>query len=222
MSDEVLWFGFALLDMCLVIVIFRFFGRAGLLALLVFNLLLCNIQVLKTVELFGLTATLGNVLYGSVFLITDLLSEIYGKKQAQRAVLLGFIVLGMSALYMHIALQFTPAPGDFAQPHLAAVFGLVPRVVFASMVAYLLSQYTDVWLFHLLRKKTRAKHLWLRNLASTGTSQLLDSTVFCLIAFWGIFAHTQLIEIILATYIFKLLVALLDTPFVYLGRKYAR
>ncbi len=83
--NETLWILFALADLCMVLVVYRLFGRVGLFGLMVFNLLLCNIQVLKTVELFGLTTTLGNVLYASVFLSTDLLSEFYGKKRsAQR------------------------------------------------------------------------------------------------------------------------------------------
>ena len=195
--NEILWIIFALVDLCMVLVVYRMFGRVGLFGLMVFNLLLCNIQVLKTVELFGLTTTLGNVLYASVFLATDLLSEFYGKKEARKGVLLGFVALVMMVAYMQIALYFKPAPDDFAQPHLAALFGFLPRIALASMVAYLISQIHDVWAFHAIKERTGNKLLWLRNNASTMVSQLLDSVIFCVIAFWGMFPIEVFWEIML-------------------------
>jgi len=217
--NELLWISFALADLCMVLVVFRLFGRVGLFGLLVFNLLLCNIQVLKTVELFGLTTTLGNVLYASVFLATDLLSEFYGKKEAKKGVLLGFVALVMMVGYMQIALYFRPAADDFAQPHLAALFGFMPRIALASMVAYLVSQLHDVWAFHAIRERTGGRLLWLRNNASTMVSQLLDSAIFCAIAFWGLFPVNVFLEILLSTYVIKVVVAGLDTPFIYLARR---
>ncbi|WP_207260793.1 queuosine precursor transporter [Desulfovibrio sp. Huiquan2017] len=216
--NELLWILFALMDLCMVLVVYRLFGKVGLFGLMVFNLLLCNIQVLKTVELFGLTTTLGNVLYASVFLSTDLLSEFYGKKEARKGVLLGFVTLVMMVGYMQIALYFQPAASDFAQPHLEALFGFLPRVALASMAAYLVSQLHDVWAFHAIRERTGEKHLWLRNNASTMISQLLDSAIFCIVAFWGVFPADVFMEILLSTYIIKVVVAALDTPFIYLAK----
>jgi len=216
--NETLWILFALADLCMVLVVYRLFGRVGLFGLMVFNLLLCNIQVLKTVELFGLTTTLGNVLYASVFLSTDLLSEFYGKKEARKGVLLGFVTLAMMVGYMQIALLFQPAADDFAQPHLSALFGFMPRIALASMAAYLISQMHDVWAFHAIKERTGGRMLWLRNNASTMISQLLDSSIFCIIAFWGLFPMNVFMEILLSTYIIKVAVAALDTPFMYLAR----
>lgn len=217
--NELLWIGFALLDLCLVLLVYRLFGRTGLFGLVVFNLIICNIQVLKTVELFGLTATLGNVLYASVFLSTDILSEKYGRKEAQKAVMLGFTALVMTTLYMQIALRFVPAPGDFAQPSLETLFGFLPRVALGSLCAYLVSQTHDVWAFHAIKARTGERHLWLRNNASTLVSQFLDSAIFCGIAFWGQFEAPVFFEILGTTYLFKLFVALADTPFIYLARR---
>ncbi|ACV67840.1 queuosine precursor transporter [Desulfohalobium retbaense] len=219
MPNELLWIGFALLDLSLVLLVFRLFGRVGLYGLIVFNLVICNIQVLKTIHLFGLTTTLGNILYASIFLSTDLLSEFYGKKEAQRGVLLGFCCLILATLYMQIALQFAPGPNDFAQPHLAAIFDFMPRVALGSMAAYLLSQWHDVWAFHAIRAKTGERWLWLRNNASTLVSQLIDSSVFCVIAFWGVFPFSVWLEILLTTYLIKALTAGLDTPFIYLAKR---
>ncbi|MEZ0575199.1 queuosine precursor transporter [Halodesulfovibrio aestuarii] len=217
--NEVLWISFAITDLCIALMLYRFFGRIGLFAVIVFNLLLCNLQVLKTVELFGLTTTLGNILYAGVFLATDMLSEFYGKREAQKGVLLGFVTLVLMTVYMQIALHFAPAADDFAQPHLEAIFGFLPRIAVASMLAYLTSQMHDVWAFHFWKEKTNGRMLWLRNNASTLVSQFLDSTIFCLIAFYGVFPTAVLVEILITTIIFKAVVSLLDTPFIYLARR---
>jgi len=217
--NELLWLGFALMDLSLVLVIYRFFGKTGLFGLIVFNLILCNIQVLKTIELFGMTTTLGNILYASVFLSTDMLSEFYGKKEAKKAVYLGFVVLVMAVVYMQLALMFNPAADDFVQPHLEAIFGFLPRVALGSMAAYVISQLNDVYVFHLLKDKMGQRHLWLRNNASTLLSQFLDSSVFCLVALWGLFPVDVWVEILFTTYLFKVIVAVMDTPFLYLARR---
>lgn len=219
MSNELLWLGFAVLDLSMVLVIFRYFGRVGLFAMIAFNLIICNLQVLKTVEMFGLTMTLGNIVYGSVFLATDLLSEHYGKEEARRGVLIGFVFLVLGTLYMQIALLFAPAPDDWAQPHLAAIFDFLPRVALGSLLAYGVSQLHDVWAFHYWKKKTGGRHLWLRNNASTVVSQLLDSTIFCFVAFAGVFPWEVFWQILVTTYLVKLVVAAFDTPFMYLSRR---
>ncbi|MCG8530296.1 MAG: queuosine precursor transporter [Desulfovibrionales bacterium] len=217
--NEVLWISFAIADLCIALMLYRFFGKIGLFAVIVFNLLVCNIQVLKTLELFGLTTTLGNILYAGVFLATDMLSEFYGKREAQKGVMLGFVTLVLMTVYMQIALHFTPNADDFAQPHLEAIFGFLPRIAVASMVAYLTSQTHDVWAFHFWKRKTEGKMLWLRNNASTLVSSLIDSSIFCLIAFYGVFPAAVLVEIMLTTVLFKAFVSILDTPFIYLARR---
>lgn len=216
--NELLWISFALIDLFLTLIVFRFFGRAGLFALIAMNVIICNIQVIKTVELFGLTTTLGNVLYGSIFLITNMLAEFYGKKEAQKGVLLGFVTLILAMAYMKIATLYIPHSTDFIQPHLEAIFDLMPRIALASLVAYSISQFHDVWAFQFWRRKTKGRFLWLRNNASTLVSQFLDTLIFCSIAFIGLFELNEIIQIFISTYIMKALVSLLDTPFIYAGR----
>lgn len=216
--NELLWIIFAVADLCMVLAVYRIFGKTGLFALIVFNLLLCNIQVMKTVELFGLTTTLGNILYASVFLTTDMISEFHGREEAKKAVMLGFVTLLMMVGYMQLALLFQPAADDFAQPHMTALFGFMPRIALGSLAAYLVSQMHDVWLFHFIKDRTGSKHLWLRNNASTMVSQLLDSLVFCSIAFLGLFPMAVWWEIVISTYVVKLVVAAVDTPFIYLAK----
>lgn len=222
MSNELLWILFMVLDLSVALVVFKLFKKNGLYALIVANIILCNIQVTKNVELFGLTATLGNILYGSIFFATDILSEVYGKKEAKKGVLLGFVSLILMTVYMQIALQFNPAPSDLVSEHMQAIFGFMPRIAIGSMAAYILSQYHDVWAFHFWKKKTGGKHLWLRNNLSTMVSQAIDSLIFCLIAFLGVYETGIWFEILLTTYIFKFIVAVFDTPFIYIGRRLAK
>ncbi|HOO77795.1 MAG TPA: queuosine precursor transporter [bacterium] len=222
MSNELLWLGFMLLDLGAVLVFFRAFGKYGLYMVMVTSIIVCNIQVMKLVTLFGLPATLGNILYAGLFFSTDILSEVYGKKEAKRGVWLGFAALILAMVYMQVALRFAPAPEDTAQPALEKIFSFFPRVALASLCAYLSSQLHDVWAFHYWKKKTSGRHLWIRNNASTMVSQLIDSAVFCLIAFYRVFPGPVLLEIFVTTYVFKLIVAAADTPFIYWGRRLGR
>lgn len=217
--NELVWFGFALLDLTAVVLLFRFFGRVGLIALMTFSLVLCNIQVLKIVHLFGITTTLGNILYSGIFLATDIMSECYGKKEARQAVLISFIFLILATVYMQIALIYIPAPEDFAQPHLEAIFGLLPRVTLASLLAYGISQHFDIFTFLHIKKITGGRFLWLRNNASTLASQFLNSLIFCSVAFYGLYPFGVVMEILFSTYIIKAIVTVLETPFVYAGRR---
>jgi len=213
--NEVLWIIFVIFDLTIAVLIYKKFGRLGLYGLIVMDIILCNIQVIKQINMFGLSATLGNLLYASIFFATDLLNEVYGRKEAQRAVVFGFIFLVLSMIVMQIALMFKPNESDFIQPALVRIFSFFPRIVIASLIAYLISQFHDVWAFNFWKKLTNKKYLWLRNNLSTMVSQLIDSLIFCVIAFWGKFPTNVFIEIVLTTYIFKWIIAAADTPFLY-------
>ena len=220
-ATELLWLAFVLVGLGTTILVFRFFGKEGLYVLAVASVIVANIQVTKTVVLFGLTATLGNVLYGSVFLATDVLTEVYGRREARRCVWFGFLAMGLVVVWMMFGLAFEPAPGDFAQDALTTVFGVMPRIAVGSLVAYLVSQHHDITAFHFWRQKTGGRHLWLRNCASTMVSQAIDSVLFCFIALWGLFDIGTWLQILLTTYLLKWIIALLDTPFLYLAVRFA-
>jgi uncharacterized integral membrane protein (TIGR00697 family) len=231
MPNEALWLGFLLCDMLLVLAVYRLFGKAGLAAYIVMAIIAANLQVQILVPLFGFTATLGNILYGSIFLCTDLLSEVHGKAEAKKAVWLGFVGIALLVVFMQIALQFGVEPFDEMQPHLSALFATLPRIVGGSLVAYLASQFHDVWAFHWWRQRTGGRLLWLRNCASTVVSQGLDITLFTLLALAplpllgsvpGFESWPVVIEVWWTAYVIKLLVALADTPFVYWGRAIGR
>jgi len=220
--NELLWIIFLLIDLSFTVLLFRFFGKKGLYAIISANIILCNIQVTKLVNLFGMTVTLGNILYGSIFLATDLLSEFYGKKEAQKAVNMGFIYVIFMTFVLQFSILFNPAPDDMVQDAMKTIFGFIPRIALGSIIAYLISQTHDVWAFHFWKTKTKDRKLWIRNNASTMVSQAIDSLFFCFIAFWGIYPKTVFLQILITTYVMKLVVAVMDTPFIYLAKKWSK
>lgn len=218
MSNELIWLIFLVLDFGLALLAIKAFGKSALYALVIVGIILCNIQVLKLVNLFGLTVTLGNIAYGSIFLATDLISECYGKKEASKAVLLGFFSLVAFTLFVQLTNLAIPSEFDTNSDLLAQLFKLSPRITLASITAYLISQYHDVWAFHWWKQKTNGKHLWLRNNMSTIISQLLDSVLFVFIAFYGVYEFNVVMSIFYTTLFFKWVIAILDTPIVYIGK----
>jgi uncharacterized integral membrane protein (TIGR00697 family) len=220
--NSALWFGFLILNLIVVVVVYRYFGKAGLYMVIVASVITANIQVLKTVRLFGLVSTLGNVIYGCVFLATDILSEVYGKKSAQRGVWLGFAGMVLVTVWMQISLIFIPDASDFAQESLETIFGIMPRIMAGSILAYLLSQHHDVLAFHYWKNKTEGRFLWLRNNASTMVSQIIDTVAFSLVALWGVFEIDVWWQILLTTYLMKWIVAVVDTPFIYLAKRLSK
>lgn len=224
MNNELLWFAEILVNFFMIILAYKLFGKWGLIMWIPVSVIVANIQVVQTVELFGFVSTLGNVVYATSFLITDILSENYGKKEANKAVWIGFFSLISMTILMNIALFYTPLEGDdFAvvtREATSTIFGLMPRIAVASLIAYLLSQRHDVWAFHFWKNRfPENRHLWIRNNLSTLISQIIDSAVFVLIAFYGVFETAVLFEVFLTTYFLKFLVAMLDTPFVYWGKQ---
>ncbi len=224
-TNEFIWFVFLLSTLLITLLLYKVFGKQGLYIAIISGVILANIQVVKLVDIFGFTATLGNILYGSVFFATDILNEVYGKKEARRGVMIGFAAMIVAVVYMQLAMIIRPSPFEEAQQihdSLAVIFSVMPRIVFASIVAYLFSQLHDVWAFNFWRKLTAGRHLWLRNNASTFVSQFIDSLIFTFIAFWGVYEIGTWVQIALTTYVFKWIVAAIDTPFLYAARGLAR
>ena len=224
MQNELLWLAMLLANFLLIILAYRLFGKWGLVMWIPISVIVANIQVIQTVELFGLVATLGNIVYATSFLVTDILSENYGKEEAKKAVWIGFFSLISMTFLMNLALKFLPLEGDkfagITHEATSTIFSLMPRIAVASLAAYLLSQRHDVWAYHFWKKRFSKDHqIWLRNNLSTMISQLIDSVVFVTIAFWGVYEWPVLIEIFLTTYLLKWVVAAADTPFVYWGKK---
>lgn len=209
----ILWIIATLAMASIAIVVGKKFGVHYPIAIMASLIVVANILAVKLVTFGPFVVPAGVLVFSVTFLITDLLSEIWGKKYARIAIWSGMIASVFMMLSALIAINWSIAPfmADF-QGSYEAVLGFTPRLVIASIIAYLISQHHDVWSFHWWKKKTKGKHLWLRNNASTLVSQALDSSIFASIAFWGI---TPIWPIIIGNFVVKAIIALVDTPFMY-------
>lgn len=204
---------------------YRMFGVVGLYAISALATVLANVEVLLVIDAFGLEQTLGNVLFGVTFLITDILSENEGKKEADRAVNLGIFASLFFLVISQSWLLYKPGTSDWAMDSFRTLFSNTPRMMFASLSVYAISQKFDVWLYHKWWELTRQKSgdgrsfLWLRNNGSTLISQLMNAILFNLIAFVGMYDWRTLMSIIISSYVIYIFTSLMDTPFVYLARR---
>jgi uncharacterized integral membrane protein (TIGR00697 family) len=183
-----------------------------LIGIFVVSLIVANIVSAKIVSFWGLVIPAAIVAYPLTFLITDVIGEIWGKGMANRVVKIGFICQLISLVLIGLSMLLPVAPFADNQAQFVGIMKSSFRVVAASLVAYLVSQSWDVWLFHKLKEKCNGKHKWLRNNASTLTSQMIDTAIFITIAFWGVVPNIWVM--ILSQYLIKAVYALLDTiPF---------
>lgn len=221
MPNELLFIASVLIYLGSVLLLYKLFGKNGLFVFAIFSTLLGNIAVCKCIDLFGTSTTAGNVLYASTFLVTDILSEKYGKKEATKAVKYSFSIMLLWLLGTQLILAFTPNANDYIDESLGVVFGVVPRITIASLIGFVCSQNIDVFLYHFIWNKTgnTEKGLWKRNNGSTLISQAVDTILFTTLAFWGTYPTNVFISILITTYVFKVVVAVLDTPFIYIARK---
>ena len=208
-----------------VLLAYRLFGKAGLLAISACASILANIEATMMIEAFGMEQTLGNVLFAATFLVTDILSECESKKDAQTAVWLGVFASAFFLVLNQSWLLYTPGPSDFVSESIHTVFGSTPRLLLASLTVYALSQALDVWLYHKWWGLTerlsgnKRNHLWLRNTGSTLISQIVNTLCFTMLAFWGVYDFATLISIFLSSYIIFIVTSVLDTPAAYLARR---
>lgn len=204
---------------------YRFFGKAGLYCLSAVATILANIEVLLLIRAFGMEQTLGNVLFAVTFLITDILSECEGKKAANKAVWIGMASSLFFLLLSQSWLLYVPSEGDWAMESFRKIFSSTPRMLLSSFLVYAISQLFDVWLYHkwwaFTEKKTgdRRRFLWLRNNGSTLVSQILNTLLFTLFAFYGTYDMGTILSIFVSSYVIFIFTSLLDTPVLYLARK---
>lgn len=226
--QSLLWVLTVCLDLSLTLLMFRFFGKQGLYAVICLNVLLCNLQGPKLTTVFGMTTSLGVILYSGIYFATDLLSERYGKREANRAVRIGFCVSVFVVVFMALSLAFEPTRVSAQANELAVrahealsfLFGYTPRFVFGSLLAYIISQSHDVWFFHWIKQRTGGRHLWLRNTLSTTVSQAIDTLIYSLVVWWAVLDLSTALQLAAAKYVFKVIVAILDTPFIYWARSW--
>ena len=163
-----------------ILIFLKIFGYVGLYVYSALAVIIGNIQVLKTVDFFYSIepVALGTALFASTFLCTDILSEHFGREKAKKNVLIGFTSFLFMTIIMLITIGFKPSSNDWVQESLTNVFTPMSRFFIASMIAYLASQYFDVWIYSKIKNFTKSRLLWLRNNLSTKTTSLIDNTVF--------------------------------------------
>jgi len=175
-----------------------------------------DIEVFDT-QLFEISV--GILPYPITFLITDLISEIYGKKRANQVVVTGIFASLFSVLIVFVA-DIVPATNwsPIDDELFSTVFGRTILAVAASMLAYLFAQFFDIQIYHFWKRLTKGKHLWLRNNFSTFLSQFVDTfTVLLLLCSFKVISWDLFTGLLVAGFLFKVMVAAFDTPFLYLG-----
>jgi uncharacterized integral membrane protein (TIGR00697 family) len=196
-----------------------------LLGLFVASLVAANLLGGKITTILGISVSVGIFAYPLSFLVTDMIEEVFGKQKTKRFILAGFSALVLVLILTLISVAMPAADRYPYNEAYVTIFNSSIRMIIASFVAFLLSQFHDIWAFNFWKKKTKGRLLWLRNNLSTMVSQFIDTTIFMFIAFYGItpkFTTAFIFSLIIPYWIFKIVFALIDTPFVYLGVKWLR
>ncbi|MDF9845268.1 MULTISPECIES: queuosine precursor transporter [unclassified Paenibacillus] len=214
---------FVIVNFAFFLICYRLFGKKGLYAWVGVATVIANIQVAKTIEMpLGIVMTLGNTMYVTLYMTSDLLNEKYGRAEARNAVWFGFFTLLMTTAIMQMVLVFEPQETDIAQSSLETIFGMMPRLALGSLTAYFISQFLDVRLYSWIRKYYgSSRQLWIRSNGSTMVSSFVDTLIFCTIAFAGLYDLKVWTEILLTTYLSKFLLTGAGTPILYIARSFS-
>jgi len=225
-NQEVLWFTTLVLDLGGTLILYRLFGKAGLQVAIATAIILANLQGPKLTIIFGLETTLGVIFYSSIFFATDVLSENYGKKEANKAVWMGFSVSLIVLFMLTFAVMYLPSDRPASAEYSSnihnafeTIVNFTPRMVFGSLLAYVISQKFDVWAFHKIKSITGERWLFLRNNLSTIASQVIDTTIFTLVVWASIVGIRAALALGFAKFIFKIAIALIDTIFIYWAKR---
>ena len=213
---------FVIVNFAFFLLCYRLFGKSGMYAWVGIATVIANIQVAKTIAMpFDIVMTLGNTMYVTLYMTSDLLNEKYGRAEARKAVWFGFFTLLMTTVIMQMVLVFKPQETDIAQSSLETIFGLMPRLALGSLTAYFISQFLDVRLYSWIRKYySTSSQLWIRSNGSTMVSSFVDTLIFCTIAFAGLYNWSVWLEILLTTYLAKFLLTAVGTPILYIARTF--
>lgn len=203
----------------LVLLAKKFFGKNGMIAWVAIATVLANIITAKNVDLFGLSTAIGTIMFASTFLATDVLSECYTKADAKKAVLIGLFADAVLIISTQIALLYAPSEFDYAHPAMETLFSLNLRISLASAFMYFIANMADVYLFNKIKEKMDGKKLWVRNNVSTILCNCLENFGFILLAFVGVYDLKTIFTIAISTSIIELIVAICDTPFLYIAKK---
>lgn len=215
--NELIFSASIVISYCFALLFYKLLGKVGLFIWVAIIAVIANIEVVKCVDIFGLAVTLGNSLYCSMSLATDILNEKYGAHEARRSVWVGFLSLITFVILTQISLLFIPNEVDFASAALNTIFSTTPRICIASLSCFVMCNLLDTYVFTWLKKK--CKFLWVRVNVSTMVSQFIDSMLFSLLAFTGLMSLNDVFTLGITTYIIKVVITMCDTPFIYWSRK---
>lgn len=227
MTNELLLISSLIVIYSAVVLAYRWLGNTGLYCWTVFAAIAANIEVTMVVDAFGMEQTLGNILFASTFLTTDILSENSGRKAANKAVLIGMAASAVFILVSQSWMLYVPNSNDIAHGAIKSVFASTPRLMISSMLVYAAVQLFDVFAYHFIWDKTTKlckdskRFLWLRNNAATMLSQLINSVLYTIAAFWGVYSSETIFNIIVSSFVLYIFTSLFDTPAVYIARKFS-
>ena len=212
--------GIACIVICfgLEVIIEKIFKKEGLIVWVSVAMVSANILVTKNINILNLSATLGNILFASTFLATDILNEKYTFEDSKKAISLGIVSVVLFTVATQISLLFKANELDLVNDSLKTLFSINLRVSISSIVMCYLSNLLDIYLFEKIKKKVPNK-LWLRNNVATIISNCLENYLFTIFAFIGIYNFNDIIIIATTTTIIEIIIAICDTPFLYLSKK---
>jgi len=178
-------------------------------------LLVSNVASSKIVELFTFEFDGGTLLFPLSYILGDVLTEVYGYRRARRVIWLGMYMNVLMALIFMLIVWLPAAPGWENQGALELILGWTPRIVFASIVAYLVGEFVNSYIMAKIKVKMEGRRLWVRTISSTFVAQLLDSVIFVMIAFYGVLPFELVTSIIVANFIIKVGIEVVFTPVTY-------
>ena len=219
MTNEILMIFEMIIYFGILLLIKKFLGKEGIIGWMGIASILANIVLLKNINIFGISATLGNVLFASNFLATDILTENYGYKEAKKGVKFAIIALVIYLIIGQVSLLFVPNEFDTMQSTFEMLFSFAPRITLASISMFALSNFIDIRLYEYLRIKSDNKKMWLRNNVCTIICNGGENFLFYIIAFAGVMPMSEIIAIAISATIIEVIIALCDTPFLYLSKK---
>ena len=196
----------------------RVLGKIGVIGFMGIATIIANILICKSVNFGGLSATLDNVMFASNFLATDILTECYGEKAARKGILFAALSIIGFMITTQIALLFVPNEFDFGHESMVTLFSLTPRITLASVSLFILSNIADIKLYAYIKEKCRGEKMWLRNNLCTILCNGSENFIFYFIAFSGVMSGAEIISAGLAATIIETIIALCDTPFLYLAK----
>ena len=206
-----------ILTFSLVVIVEKLFKKEGLYVWIGIATIIANILVCKSVDIMGITTSLGNVMFASIFLATDIMSEKYSPKDSKKAIILGVITQVIFVAMTMLAVNYAPSEVDMSNESMKTLFTINLRVSISSIAMFLISNMADIYLFEKLKKKYPNK-LWLRNNVSTMICNSLENYFFTFFAFVGLYDIGSMLEMATFASLLEIIIAVCDTPFLYIAK----